>query len=167
LLLLCLIFTANCSGTKFYFFGIDAERLKDINKWEALAGAIVSVGTHVGGHFLAGEITGNHVEMSGLLHEHYQNDSWFVDNGGFMLQHSLGLVLTSFDRSRNWDFTRGYVATAALETWTYPIREDKDASDFRAQHGDFRWPEFAAYSTVALHNVLRVNWGKDENGNNN
>jgi len=157
-----LILSFGCANTKFYFFGIDLEKLKEMDKVETVAGAITSVGMHIGGHFLAGAITDNKVEFDGLFHEKYERDTWYVDNGGFILQHGFGLLLTSFDSYRFRDFTNGYVAIAALETWTYPLREDENRSDFRKNDGDFRYLEFSIYSTVGLHNLLRTKWYKEK-----
>ena len=172
--ILCLLVCIGCANTKFYFFGVDSEVFTQATNKEATIaalGAITSVATHVTGHWLAGELWGVdwHFEDSYRTEyvDHYDNDNdlrWFA-RGGFVLQNGIGLVLTSFEKFRYSYFTKGFVATTAIEVWTYPILHRGYASDFRTidyadGNGDLEW---GIYSTVALHNLLRVPWTKEIN----
>ena len=173
LLVLLATLCMGCGGTKFYFFGIDMDIIKEAEgrDWAyAGAGVITSIGVHTAGHWLAGEIwdVDWHFE-NGYRAEHvdgYDSDSdlrWFA-RGGFVLQHSVGVALTSFERTRYSYFTRGYVGTAAVGTWFYPlVHYNSDYNDFKTidDAGGNAELEYAIYSTVALHNVLRVPWSME------
>ena len=162
LILLVVFLLTGCAstGTKFYFFGVDYDKIKEMNKVEAIAGVVTAVGAHVGGHFLAGELDNNQVEFDGFMTESFERDSWEVNNGGFVLQHGIGLLLTSFERTRQTDFTRGYVAYG-LTTIAYPLTHGNKHNDL-VRDGEFQSLEYGVFSTIALHNMLRVNWTTDE-----
>jgi len=166
-LLLC-----SCAGTKFYFFGVDMDIVKDAEPkdWAYVgAGIVTSVGVHTAGHWLAGEVFDVDFKFRDCYTKEevsdYDSDSdlrWFA-RGGFVLQHSVGLALTSFESTRYSYFTKGYVGSAAIGTWTYPLYHyGSDYHDFKliddaGGNGDL---EYGIYSTIALHNVLRVPWEK-------
>lgn len=168
LLVLCLLMMG-CAGTKFYFFGVDLDWVKKADKIscvEMVVGVGTSVGAHVLGHYLAGELFDVDFEYKDFYTKEeitsYRSDSdvrWFL-RGGFIFQHGIGLALTSFETTRQSYFTRGYVAAAALQTWCYPITADNTYNDFKSLdkfggNGDI---EYGIYSLVAAHNVLRVKW---------
>jgi len=173
IMLVLLLLLCGCGGTKFYFFGIDMDIVTEAKPkdWAYVgAGIVTSIGVHTAGHWLAGEIWGVdwHFE-NGYRAEHvddHDSDSdlrWFA-RGGFVLQHSVGLALTSFEATRYSYFTKGYVGTAAIGTWFYPVMHNSKYNDFKTiddagGNGDL---EYAIYSTIALHNVLRVPWYKLE-----
>jgi hypothetical protein len=176
---LLLMILYGCGGTKFYFFGVDADLFKEAKAkdWAKVgAGAVTSVAAHVGGHWIAGEIFDIDYEFNDfytkeeVAYECWEGETcsnsdlrWFA-RSGFVLQHGIGLALTSFEKTRYSWYTRGYVATSAIQTWTYPIKtHDSNYSDFKMLdhangNGDL---EYGIYSTIALHNMLRVPWYKE------
>jgi hypothetical protein len=174
ILILLVLLCVGCGGTKFYFFGVDMDVVKEAKgkDWAYTgAGVMTSVGMHIGGHWLAGEIFDVDFKFRDYYTKEeitdYDSDSdlrWMA-RGGFVLQHSVGLALTSFETTRYSYFTKGYVGSAALGTWFYPLYHyNSDYHDFKliddaGGNGDL---EYALYSTVALHNLLRVPWYKLE-----
>lgn len=173
-LLLLLALVSGCAGTKFYFCGVDTDIVKDAEgkDWLAVgAGVVTSVATHTAGHWLAGEIfdvdfdfKNNYTKEEVTSYDSDGDLRWFA-RGGFVLQHALGTALTSFETTRYSYFTKGYVASAAIGTWTYPLyHAGSDYHDFKLLdeadgNGDL---EYGIYSAIALHNVLRVPWYKTE-----
>jgi hypothetical protein len=178
---LLLMILYGCGGTKFYFFGVDADIFKEAKgkDWAKVGvGVVTSMATHVGGHWVAGEIFDvdfkfrdcyTKEEIDGECWNGGCSDSdlrWFA-RGGFVLQHGVGFALTSFETTRYSYFTKGYVATSAIGTWSYPLRHyGSDYNDLKMldEHGGNGDLEYAIYSTIALHNVLRVPWYKTEEG---
>jgi hypothetical protein len=175
LLLVFLMFAlCSCGGTKFYFFGVDADIFKEANgkNWMAVsAGVVTSVATHTAGHWLAAEAFGVEFKFKDCYTKeevtHYDSDSdlrWFA-RGGFVLQHAVGTALTSFETTRYSWFTKGYVASSAIGTWTYPLyHSGSDYHDFKliddaGGNGD---AEYGIYSAIGLHNLLRVPWKKTD-----
>jgi hypothetical protein len=177
---LLLMMLYGCGGTKFYFFGVDADIFKEANAkdWAKVgAGAVTSIAAHVGGHWVAGEIFDVDYEFKDLYtkeeidYKCWEGETcsnsdlrWFA-RGGFVLQNGIGLALTSFETTRYSYFTKGYVATSAIDTWSYPLRHygsdynDLKMLDHANGNGDL---EYGIYSAIALHNVLRVPWYKTE-----
>lgn len=139
---------------QFYFFGINTNLINKSNWKKVTLGAVSAIITHTVGHLIYGKLTNNDVTFTGLtketIHNASQSDKENFSRAGFVAQSLLGLALTSFEKTRQLAFTKGYVMTSAIETWSYPIRNTtgdlKEISD----------TEFAAYSLVALHNLLRV-----------
>jgi len=179
LVILSLLLLCGCGGTKFYFFGVDADIVKEADgkDWLSVgAGVVTSVGTHVAGHWIAGEIFDIDYKFKDFYtkeevsYECWNSDCsssdlrWFA-RGGFVLQNGIGLALTSFESTRYSYFTKGYVATSAIDTWSYPVRHyGSDYNDMKMldAHGGNGDLEYAIYSTIAMHNLLRVPWYKTE-----
>jgi len=179
LIIFLLLFLCSCGGTKFYFFGVDADifREAEAKDWAKVgAGVVTSVAVHTAGHWAAGEIFDVDFKFKDCYtKEEVSNECWdggcsdsdlrWFARGGFVLQHSVGLALTSFETTRYSYFTKGYVGSAAIGTWAYPLyHHGSDYHDFKMidEHGGNGDLEYAIYSTIALHNVLRVPWYKTE-----
>jgi hypothetical protein len=83
-----------------------------------------------------------------------------------VLQHTIGTALTSFEATRYSYFTKGYVATSALQTWLYPVVNRGHYNDFKLldEAGGDPGLEYSIYSVVGLHNVLRVPWTGGKHG---
>lgn len=161
---------AQCeNGMQFYIMGINLQWLKNAKGGDVasmVAGAAAAVGAHVLGHYLAGQAFDVDFAFERSLTSEritgYHSDSdvrWFA-RGGFVLEHGIGLALTSFESGRKSSFTRGYVGAAALETWGYNLMNRGSNDDFRCislfgGDGDL---EHGIYSLIAAHNVLRLQW---------
>jgi hypothetical protein len=170
MLVFLLVLLCGCGGTKFYFFGVDTAIVSEADgkDWLSVgAGVVTSVATHTAGHWVAGELFNVDFEFNQYYNKEtvtdYNSDSdlrWFA-RGGFVLQHGVGLMLTSFEATRYSYFTKGYVASAAIGTWTYPVyHHGSDYHDFKliddaGGNGD---AEYGIYSAIALHNLLRTPW---------
>ena len=178
-LLILLLLLCSCGGTKFYFFGVDADIFKEAQAkdWaHVTVGAVSSIAAHVGGHWVAGEIFDIDYEFKDFYtKEEVSYDCWNGDcsnsdlrwfaRGGFVLQNGIGLVLTSFEATRYSYFTKGYVATSAIDTWSYPVRHyGSDYNDMKMldAHGGNGDLEYGIYSAIALHNMLRIPWEKEK-----
>ncbi len=128
-----------CGGTKFYVQGVDLEWLKDAEPKDAAVMALGAAAAFAA-HELAHELTKDGTKGEG--------------HAGFAAQSALGLILTSFEGTRNSYFTRGVVGMNNVQIWSYPLRRDRDI-DLMGNDGMAWW---GLYSTVAVHNTLRVQW---------
>ena len=156
------LFLCSCTSMQFYVCGVEINR-KDLNPY-TVVGATASIGTHVLGHYVFAELNGVeiHQEETMEIVDYYETDSDFrkFARGGFILQHSVNILLTTFERTRNTSFTKGYTITTALETWFYPLRfrDPEDEGDFHSldKHGGNGEAEHNSYSAIALYNILRI-----------
>lgn len=156
------VYAAENSNWQFYFFGVDLQWAKTA-KWEYVAaGVATSVLVHVAGHYIAADITGSKIRQDGfkeIITYYKDSDARWIGRAGFIAQNGIALILTSFEKTRQSDFTRGFVIASALETWTYPVRynEDGDLAMINKAGGN-KDIEYGIYSAVAAHNMLRLKW---------
>lgn len=156
-----------CASTRFNVFGIDVNELKSAsdekNMLKLVGGAAASFATHVAGHYLAGEMVGGEIDQQGLnevmTNSGELSDSnmqWFA-RGGFVLQLGVNTILTSFEKTRNSYFTKGYTAATCFELWTYPFRW-KDEGDFHTlgEYGGNDSSELYLYHAASAWNFYRV-----------
>ena len=127
------------SGYEFIFFGINVNHLKDSKPIMLAAGALASVAAHELGHMLYLESQGKSWDLqtsasSGLaVHTPDQlNDDQlqYFGRSGFLLQNSIGTLLTCLPGTRNSDFTKGWVAMNTFQIWTYDVRSHDIGDDF-------------------------------------
>lgn len=163
---LVLVSPVKAEGWDFYFFGVNTKTFKEADWKMVVLGAVTSAAVHTAGHYAYAGIHGISVRQEGLSEmvsfSEYspQRNREFLQSG-FIAQHFVGLILTTVPYTRQTDFTRGYVALAWIQTVTYPIRRQTDGDLYWSQKfGGNRDLEFIAYTAVATHNVLRVNWSK-------
>ncbi len=167
IILIILLFSANvfAGDYQFYFFGINSKFIQEAKWQQIVIGASASVLTHFAGHIAYGKIIGADVDTQGFwkdtIHNGSPSEVINFSRSGFIAQSAIGLLLTSFEKSRNWDFTRGYVAMSAVEIWSYPIRNQYggDIENINKYGGDGSL-EWTGYSALALHNMLRINYKK-------
>jgi len=153
----------------FYFFGVNAKTFKEADYKMVILGAATSLAVHTAGHYLYAEMAGMDIRQDGFTE---RLESWKYSNkhnrefaqAGFVLQHAVGVLLTSIPYTRQTDFTRGYVAFAFAETATYPLVHQgvKGDLNYSNKYGGDRDLEYAAFMAVATHNMLRVKWYKEE-----
>jgi len=158
---------AEKSDYRFYFFGIDTEVIRQADWKQAALGAASALAVHWIGHVGYAKLSGNDVTWTTFT-ESMQGGSPAEKRNfaraGFVAQSIVGLALTSFEGSRRWDFTRGFVAMAAVETLSYPLRiVDEGDGDIELMNkyganGDAEW---GLYSAISLHNLFRVPFVKD------
>ena len=173
--LILLLLLCSCGGTKFYFFGVDTDIVTEArgSDWAKVgAGVVASASTHILGHYVAGEVFGvdfkyqdyytkEHIDD---VDQHSDSDLRWFARGGFVAQHVIGTALTSFEATMYSYFTKGYVATSAMHTWFYPVVNRGHYNDFKMldRHGGNGDVEYGIYSAIALHNVLRIPWEKED-----
>jgi hypothetical protein len=152
---------------KFYVLGMDYDYLKQADPWQVALGAGAAFAAHYGGHVAYGWIRGMSMRLEGLSEIYSRNETaadvrWF-NRAGFITQGLIGLALTSFEKSRQWDFTKGYVALSLVETVSYPVRfigsQDGDLHNIGNSGGSEHW-EHAAFSALSLHNFMRTPFRK-------
>jgi hypothetical protein len=155
------------SGFEFYFFGQNLKTFQNCNLAELVVGAVASVAAHELGHALYAELAGKSWELEASVPSGFavhSNDSFsdreYRDFGrsGFALQTVIGVVLTSFEKTRNSDFTKGWVGMNAIEASAYKIRprnggDDFDLVDRGGGNGDI---EYAVVSVLSLNNLRRL-----------
>ena len=157
--------TANAQWD-FYFFGVNPKMIKEAD-WKMVAlGAATSVAVHTAGHYLYAAVNDIHVHQDGCkemisLHENSAREIREFSQAGFVLQHAVGLALTTIPATRQTDFTRGYVVAAFAETAIHPalFTGDNDLS-MSDKYGGNRDLEYIGYMTVATHNLFRVKFYK-------
>ena len=155
------------SGFEFYFFGQNLKTFQNCNLAELVVGAVASVAAHELGHALYAELAGKSWELEASVPSGFavhSNDSFsdreYRDFGrsGFALQTCIGIILTSFEQTRNSDFTKGWVGMNAVEASAYKIRprnggDDFDLVDRGGGNGDI---EYAVVSALSLNNLRRL-----------
>ena len=157
-LLLLIPISAYGGDYQFYFFGVNANAINRSNWKQVTLGAASAIAVHTAGHLIYGKITNSDVTFAGFketIHNASQSEKENFARAGFVAQSLVGLILTSFEKTRQASFTKGYVVASALETWSYPIR-NRDTGDLN----EISDAEFAGYSLISLHNLLRVDFKK-------
>lgn len=159
------------SDYEFVLFGVNLKSLKESN-WLTLAiGGFTSYMVHELGHVLYLKSQGKDWEVQGpnssglsvYTSSELDDTQWRnFGRAGFALQSGIGIVLTSFDTTRRWDFTKGWVMMNAMQMYSYNVREG-DYNDFHlidrgGGNGDLDRNMFTA---LASWGVMRIEqWDK-------
>jgi hypothetical protein len=172
ILFICLVTIPAHAGDKvtgwdFYFFGVNAKTFKEANYWKVSAGIIFSLGVHTGGHWAYAKLNGMDIHQEGfseIVGPGYEAGRYReFAQAGFLAQNLVGLALTSIPKTRQSDFTKGYVAMAFIETVSHPLFWPGENSDLNMSNrcgGNATW-EYVGYTALAIHNLLRVKWYKE------
>ena len=127
------------SDYEFIFFGINVNHLKDSKPILLAAGALASIAAHELGHMLYLESQGKSWGLQTSMSSGFAvNTSDQLNDGqlqyfgrsGFLLQTSIGTLLTCLQGTRNSDFTKGWVAMNTFQIWTYDVRSHDIGDDF-------------------------------------
>lgn len=140
---------------KFYVMGVDVSEFRDATAGERLEmtlGGLASLGVHIAGHHIVGNLAGVNVTQVGLL-EHFDKPNEWASRGGFLFQNGVNTLLVEFYPSY---FTKGFTVFTALELSTYPARRVGYGDFHGLNNGDL---EYYLYSTWAAHNLWRLNDG--------
>ena len=155
------------SDYEFYFFGINLKSFQGSNWIKLTAGAVVSVLVHELGHALylqsqgkdwdlqSSSSSGLAIHTSDTLSENqYRN----FGRAGFALQTFVGAVLTTFDKTRHSDFTKGWVGMNAFQVCSYNGRNHDIGNDFEmiergGGNGDL---ELGAFYLISSYNLLKM-----------
>lgn len=152
------------SNYECYIFGVNIKTFKNSN-WKAVAaGALSSLVVHELGHALylssQGEDWHLSVSTSGLAIETDARLSAsqyrYFGSAGFALQSAIGSLLTSFDKTRRTDFTKGWVSMNTAQFWTYPVRSHDHGDDFDLiEKGDGNKDAvFSAFALISEYNKM-------------
>ena len=160
-------FNANAQGDyEFYFFGINLKSIQGSNWLKVTAGAVASVLVHELGHALYLQFKGKDWELksssSGFAIHTYDNlsdrECQNFGRAGFALQAGIGAILTAFKKTRNSDFTKGWVGINAFQICSYKGRNHDIGDDFEmidrgGGNGDF---EFGVFYLISSYNLLKM-----------
>lgn len=151
---------------KVFIFGVDLNAFKDADWKKVAAGAVASVLVHELGHALYLESQGKDWEMkiskSGLAvqtDESLSEDQCrYFGRAGFLLQGAIGLILTSFEKTRRSDFTKGWIYMNTAQLWSYPFRSHESGDDFAmiAQGSGNPSSDLRLLSCAALYTTWRA-----------
>ena len=144
-----------CANTKFVIFGVEVNKQ---NASLTLAGALTSIGTHVGGHYIAAGIFDVGIEQDGsheILTSDDQSDLRWTARGGFLLQSLVGTALVIV-KPKSY-FTKGFVSATFVELGTYSARNG-DSGDFETIDlcGGDAQREFNIYVGLGLYNLIAL-----------
>jgi len=119
------------SDWTFTFFGINSRDFKDREPLPIIAGAIMSIVVHEGGHLIGGRISGMETSMRVYdgrptvwatdYDNKSDNEKALYHGGGFLAQALIGTAITSIPRSRHADFTVGFNSMTMVQNITYPL----------------------------------------------
>jgi len=155
------------SDYEFYFFGINLKSFQGSNWLKVTAGAVASVLVHELGHALylqsqgkdwdlqSSSSSGLAIHTSDFLSENqYRN----FGRAGFALQTFIGAVLTTFEKTRYSDFTKGWVGINAFQVSSYNGRNHDIGNDFEmiergGGNGDF---ELGVFYLIGSYNLLKM-----------
>ena len=158
------------SDFEYYLFGVKLGSFQESNWLEITAGMTASVLTHELGHVLYLELAGKSWDARYSFPSELaiHTDDSLTDGeaanfgrAGFVLQTAIGTVLSSWEATRRSDFVKGWVAMNAVEAYAYKSRPRKIGDDFALieRGGGNDDLEFAAFTFMALSNVMRLDSG--------
>jgi len=160
-IVLCVVFfvTNICNAADSWTINdIPISRIDNLSSiGQVLAGAALSAGVHCLGHHLVAGALGVGLEQRGLAEWKPDNISSFkndaIDIGGFIVQMSVGSILTALVPGK---FSDGYNAWSAIEVTTYPLifGVSDGHGDLGGGTGD------AAYFILTGWSIINLNGGK-------
>lgn len=154
------------SGFEVYFLGVDLKTFQGSHWVKVAAGAVASVLVHELGHALYLESQGKDwslkassaglaVQTSDCLSD--KQCRW-LGRSGFLLQSGIGVLLTTFEGTRNSDFTKGWVGMNVIQVLSYNWRNHDIGDDFALidrGHGN-GGSELGLFSVMGVHNFLKA-----------
>ena len=151
---------------EFIFFGVNIESLQDSSWGEVVVGAVASLLVHELGHALYLQAKGKDWDLvtsrSGLSIQTSdplsEKECLYLGRSGFLLQTGIGFLLTSFERTRQSDFTKGWVCMNVFQASTYSVREHDGGDDMAMiERGNGNGSsEMILFSTLSLYNTWRT-----------
>lgn len=154
------------SGFEFYLFGVNVKAFQGSDWKKIAAGALASVVVHELGHALYLESRGKDwdfnmsysgaaIETSDALSE---KELRGFGRAGFLLQTGIGLLLTSFEKTRQSDFTKGWAYANIFEVWSYSWRNHDHGDDFELIRRGGGNPDsgLRLFCAMTLYNTWRI-----------
>ena len=105
------------------------------------------------------ELKGSSSGLSIVTPDHLSSDeSRGFGMAGFALQTAVGTLLTSFEKTRTSDYTKGWVGANTVQLFTYPIRPHVDGSDFQMieRGGGDADQIHSVFSMISCYNFARL-----------
>ena len=142
---------------EYYIFGVNIRTFENSNWLKVAAGAAASILTHELGHVIYLQLADKEWELKGsssglaiVTPDYLSNDeSRSFGMAGFALQTAVGTLLTSFDKTRSSDYTKGWVGVNTVQLFSYTSRPHVDGSDFQMI-------ERAGGDSEQIHNVFTM-----------
>ena len=171
LIILTLLISPNIlwakGGFEFYFLGVNLKTFQQSNWMKLAIGAVASVLTHELGHALYLESQGKDWDFNvsfssgfAISTHDFLSDKQYrgLGRSGFLLQSSIGILLTAFEGTRNSDFTKGWTAMNAFQTSSYPWRRHDFGDDFEMIEKGHSTSdtEFVLFSFLSTYNFSRA-----------
>jgi hypothetical protein len=124
---------------EYYIFGVNIRTFENSNWLKVAAGAAASIVVHELGHAMYLELADKEWELRGsysglaiVTPDHLSADeSRGFGMAGFALQSAVATMLTSFEKTRTSDFTKGWVGASTLQLFSYTSRPHVDGNDFQ------------------------------------
>ena len=124
---------------EYYIFGVNVRTFENSNWLKVAAGAAASIVIHELGHVMYLELAGKEWEFKGsysglaiVTQDHLSVDeSRGFGMAGFALQSAVGTLLTSFEKTRTSDYTKGWVGASTVQLFSYTIRPHVDGDDLQ------------------------------------
>jgi hypothetical protein len=130
------------------------------------AGAVASILTHELGHAMYLELASKDwdlkVSSSGLAittpDRLSADESRGFGMAGFVLQTAISTLLTSFEKTRNSDYTRGWVGVNTIQLFSYRGRAHVDGDDFRMieRGGGDAEQYHSVFTMISAYNFRRL-----------
>ncbi len=124
---------------EYYLFGVNVRTFENSNWLKVAAGAAASIMVHELGHAMYLELADKESEFRGsysglaiVTPDHLTaGESRGFGMAGFALQSAVATMLTSFEKTRTSDFTKGWVGAGTFQLFAYTNRPHVDGNDFQ------------------------------------
>jgi hypothetical protein len=156
-------------GFEFYLFGMNIRSFENSNWLKMAAGAAASIVAHEMGHAMYLQLNGKEWGLKGsssglaIVTSDYLSDDESRGFGmaGFAFQTAIGTLLTSFDKTRTSDFTKGWVGVNTVQLFSYTSRSHVDGSDFQMieRGGGDAEQVHNVFTMVSTYNFRRLDSG--------
>jgi hypothetical protein len=152
-----------------YIFGVNIRTFENSNWLKVAAGAAASILTHELGHVIYLQLADKEWELKGsssglaIVTPDYLSDDESRSFGmaGFALQTAVGTLLTSFDKTRSSDYTKGWVGVNTVQLFSYTSRPHVDGDDFQMIEQAGGDPEqiHNVFTMISAYNFRRLESG--------
>ncbi len=155
----------------FYVFGVNLKWFKNTEPKDygkMVLGGLACAVIHEGNHILYCKAKGmdydfnlkmNRLDAEILTSGASRKELKQMAMAGYIGDSLAGLLLTSFNKTRNSYFTKGYTLTHSIGLATYNLRAE-DISDFETirENSGNEDTFFYGIAAISAHNLLRQEW---------
>ncbi len=156
-------------GFEYYVFGVNIRTFENSNWLKVAAGAAASILTHELGHAVYLQLADKEWELSGSSSglaivtpdDLSATESRRFGMAGFALQAAIGTLLTSFEKTRNSDYTKGWVGANTVQLFSYASRAHVDGDDFEMieRGGGDAEQIHGVFTMISAYNFKRLQSG--------